>query len=241
MKRSFLLLSLVVFFSSLSISSAENKFIKSAKADLDGDGKVDSVSLSGITESGGFHLKINTASAAGTFDSDPVDGFLVVDIDTQDIYKEIAVHTPGPSDDDEYLIYWYDGKSIQKMDHLSRWPEFLGNGIVYVKNWMGFWSQNNKYVLDKKKRKLYLVPQEFYSVGVEATVKESFPIYKTREYKDVIAYLKPDSKMTLLLCDPSPANKYSSWSYLVKSSAALIGWAKESHFSQKVEGLPIAD
>ncbi|WP_417913656.1 hypothetical protein [Candidatus Electronema sp. JM] len=241
MKRSVLLFSLVILFSSLSTSFAENKFVQSAKVDLDGDGKTDSIVLSGITANGSFHLKINTVSADGKFDSDPVDGFLVIDIDKQDNYKEIAVHTPGPSDDDEYLIYWYDGKSIQKMEHLSRWPEFLGNGIVYVKNWMGFWSQNNKYVLDKKNRKLYEVPQEFYAVGVEATVKESFPIYKTREYKDVVAYLKPETKMTLLVCDPSPAGKYSSWSYLVKSSSGLIGWARENQFSQKVQGLPLAD
>ena len=241
MKRSILLFSLVIFFSSLSTSFAENKFVKSAKADLDGDGKADRIALSGLTPHGDFHLKVNAATIDGKFTIEAADGFIVIDLDKKDKYKEIAVHTPGPSDDHEYIIYSYDGKSIQKMEHLHGASEFLGNGIVYVKQWMGFWAKNNKYVFEQKAKKLYEVPQEFYAVGVEATVKESFPIYKTREYKEVIAYLKPETKMTLLVCDPSPETHNASWSYLLKSSSGLIGWAKENQFSQKVQGLPLAD
>jgi len=74
------------------------------------------------------------------------DGFIIIDIDTSDKYKEIAVHTPGPSDDDEYIIYWYDGNSIKEVGRVSRWPTFPGNGIVYVDDWMGFWMKRDKCI-----------------------------------------------------------------------------------------------
>ncbi|MCI5212227.1 MAG: hypothetical protein D3910_26375 [Candidatus Electrothrix sp. ATG2] len=181
MKRILIFFSIVMLLSNSAGSFAENTFVKSAEVDLNGDGTPEHIRVSEITESGDFLLKIEQASITGKLDSGAADGFIIVDIDTGDKHKEVAVHTPGPSSDDEYLIYWYDGKSIKNTGRLARWPEFLGNGIVHVKNWMGFWSQNNKYVLDKKTRKLHLVPQDMYYVGVEVDVKESFPIYKTRD------------------------------------------------------------
>jgi hypothetical protein len=241
MKQLFIFFSFVIFLNSSASSFAEDKFVESAKVDLDGDGTTEHITISGMTEFGDFLLTIEQTSITGKFDPEAADGFIIVDIDTGDQYKEVAVHTPGPSSDDEYLIYWYDGKSIQNMGRLSRWPEFLGNGIVHVEKWMGFWSQNNKYVLDKKTRKLNPVPQDIYYVGVEVDVKKSFPIYKTRDCKERVAYLKPESKIMLFACDPSSENNYSSWPYLIKSSTNLIGWAKEKDFSQKVEGLPLAD
>ncbi len=227
---------LSVFTISICLAS---DFLKVAKTDLNGDGKVEEISISGITEIGNFILKIDNVSIKGEL-GDEVDGFIIVDIDTKDQYKEIAVHTPGPSDDDEYLIYWYDGKSIKEMGKLMRWPKFPGNGIVLVDNWMGFWQKRDKYVLDNKTRTLYLVPQEFYYVGIEATVKESFPIYKTRTGSEVVANLKPGSKIFILVCDTSPDDYDSHW-YLIKSETGLVGWAALKSFTGKVEGLPWAD
>ena len=242
MKRLLIFFSFIILLNCSVSSFAEEKFVKSAKADLDGNGTTEHITISETTESGDFLLKIEQSSFTGKLELGAADGFILVDIDTGDKYKEVAVHTPGPSSDDEYLIYWYDGNSIKEIGKLSRWPEFLGNGIVHVKNWMGFWAQNNKYVLDKKTRKLKSFPQDMYYVGVEVDVKKSFPIYKTRVCKERVAYLKPESKIMLFACDPSSSEiNSSSWSYLIKSSTNLIGWAKERDFSQKVEGLPLAD
>lgn len=212
-------------------------FVKMVKVDLNGDGKVEEVSIS--IKDMEFLLKVDKASIKGELNGE-VHGFAIVDIDTTDQYKEIAVHTPGDSDDDEYLIYWYDGKAIKEMGKLSRWPEIPGNGIVLVNDWMGFWQKRDKYVLDNKTRTLQLVPQELYYVGIEAAVKESFPIYKTRTGSEIVANLKPDSKIFILVCDPSPADYDSHW-YLIKSETGLVGWATLGSFAGKVEGLPWAD
>jgi hypothetical protein len=163
-----------------------------------------------------------------------------VDIDTSDKYKEIAVHNPGPSEDDEYAIYWYDGKSIKAMGVLSRWPKLFGNGIVLVDDWMGFWSKKDKYVLNKKTRGLELIPQEFYYVGAEATVKEIFPIYETRDGSTIVANLAPKSKILILLCDCSPGEYMDKW-YLIKSETGILGWTRPKPFHEKLDGLNYAD
>lgn len=222
-----------------------------AKVDLDGDGKLEDISISEITEAGEFLLKVDGISIRGRFNvEEAADGFIIVDIDTTDKYKEVAVHTPGPSDDDEYLIYWYDGKSVREMGRMSRWPTFVGNGIVYVDDWMGFWSKRDKYVLDVNKRILKLIPQELYYVGIEAKVIKSFPLYRTREGVEILAHLKPDSKVIILACDPSPTEPKGKkddiddylydW-YLIKSETGLLGWARLKSFEENLKGLPWAD
>jgi hypothetical protein len=204
------------------------EFVWSTQEDLNGDGSIEDITLSPNTEPGTFVLKVDECSAEGKFENilEDADGFIIVDIDETDIYKEVAVHTPGPSSDDEYLIFWYDGKAIKEMGYLSRWPVFYGNGIVNVDAWMGFWSIREKYVLDKKSRTLQQVPQEFYYVGVEAEVIETFPIYKTRSASHVVANLKPKSVCLILVCDPSPVEYGDDW-YLIKYTTGLVGWTQE--------------
>lgn len=249
MKRLAVLVSFICLTFSASWSFAFD-IVKSAKVDLNGDGKTEEISISGVTESGDFVLSVGRVSIKGTLTAGEADGFTIVDIDTTDEYKEIAVHTPGPSDDDEYLIYWYDGKLIKEVGRLSRWPKFFGDGIVHVGDWMGFWSKREKYVLDKKTRILQLVPQELYYVGIEAKVRGSFPIYKTRGDSTIVANLKPPSKVLILLCDPSPTSKgetddyfddyFCDW-YLIKSETGIVGWARLKTFYRRLEGLVWAD
>jgi hypothetical protein len=223
--------------------------VPSASVDLDKDGTIDNVSLSGVKESGEFVLHVNRISREGKLIEGRADGLLIVDVDAADRYREIAVHTPGASDDDEYLVYSYDGKSLKEMGRLSRWPKFIGNGIVLVDGWMGFWKKREKYVLDKTARTLRRVPQEVYHVGAEATVRESFPMYHSREHSDIVARVRPGSKVLILVCDPSPECKtpegeaddyYCDW-YLLRSVTGLTGWARLRSFWDKVEGLPWAD
>jgi hypothetical protein len=217
------------------------EFVWSTQEDLNGDGNIEDIMLSTNTEPGVFVLKIGTCSTKGKFEStlEDTDGFIIVDIDEADTYKEVAVHTPGPSDDDEYLIFWYDGKTIKEVGYVSRWPVFYGNGIVNVDAWMGFWSMREKYVLDKKLRILQRVPQEFYYVGVDAEVIETFPIYKTRGASHVVANLRPKSECLILVCDPSPVQYGDDW-YLIKSTTGLVGWTQEKTMYDKLI-LPWAD
>jgi len=226
-------------------------FVTSAKEDLNGNGKMEQISIYVIE--GTYHnfvLSINEDSIRAKLFSGTPDGFTIVDIDTMDQYQEIAVHTPGPSSDDEYLIFGYNGISIKEMGRLSRWPKFFGNGIVIVKDWMGFWAKKEKYVLNQKARTLQLIPQDLYYVGIETTVRQSFPICRTREDSTVVVDLEPKSKVIVLLCDPSPTHckeemrdviddYYCDW-YFIKSETGIVGWARLKLFWDKL-GLNWAD
>jgi hypothetical protein len=168
------------------------------------------------------------------------DGFAIVDINKGDKYKEIAVHSPGPSDDDEYFIYWYNGSTINEVGQIGRWPRFTGNGIVYVDSWISFWQNTDKYVLTKQRR-LQLVPQPFYYVGVKSTVKKSFPILASRESKSIVANVREGSRIFIVLCDMSSVsqNDYDIW-YMIRSESNLVGWVSESNLIPNTD-LPVAD
>lgn len=207
---------------------------QSATVDLNGDGKPDTIAVKAIAPAGTFRLTINDQSITGKL-SNPTDGLVVVDLLRGDKLQEIDVHTPGPSDDDQHRLFWYDGKTIRPASPLlMRWPEFNANGIVYMNDWMGFWEQTDKYVLNTKTHMLEKVPQEFYYVGKEAKVEKSIPICQTRGNNKVVANLLPKSTVQVLI--------YSNGWYLLKSSTNLTGWIREKEiYGGNFSGLLFAD
>lgn len=242
MKSLTLILCLAVLFANLIAQApvcTDFRFIKNFKTDLNGDGKKDNIVLIETKDTGEFTLKVNKSIIRDKSNAE-IDGFIIVDIDTTDKYQEIAVHTPGESDDDVYLIYWYDGNDIKLMGNLTRWPDFKGDGTVMVGDWMGFWTKWDKYVLDVESRRLKLIPQELYAVNEEATVRESFSIYKSKSAGEIVEVLVPGTRIQILACAVAGGNYLSDW-YLLKTKDNIIGWAKLESFCDKVDGLPWAD
>ncbi|MBN1881897.1 MAG: hypothetical protein JW885_06960 [Deltaproteobacteria bacterium] len=235
----------------LSPQTNPTSFVMSGNADLNGDGRPESITLAPGRSFGEFILSVDGVTTVGMFEFDVTDGFAVVDINASDVYKEIAVHAPGPSDDDEYLVYSFDGASLKEMGRLARWPTFSGNGIVLVDGWMGFWKIRDKYVLDTSTRTLRHVPQDLYAVGVEGHAIKSFPVYRTRSGNEVIANTMPNSNFIILACDTSPtclnaygdADDYSCDWYLIKTVTGLVGWVRCETLMdyETVDGLTWAD
>lgn len=213
--------------------------LQKTNIDLNSDSKSDTISIKTFHGGSRYILSINESKIEGKFEDGECDGFAIVDIDVTDKFKEIAVHTPGSSDDDVYVFYYYDGNSILKMGELSRWPEINGNGIVYVNDWMNFWKKTDKYTLNKVTRNFIKTYQEFYYVGVEVTVKKSLQIYRTREFKDPVATLKEKSKITILICDVS--ENFGKNLYLIKSEMNLLGWCSEPLLIENTQDIPLAD
>lgn len=133
----------------------------SIKEDLDGDGIPENISIYKICNSNQFFLRIGEIYKE--VEDVWVGGFLVVDIDTNDGYKEVFVHNSEPSD--VYIAFSYDGKEIKKMARLTRWPRIHGSGEVDVYNWVDCWHIKEKYVLNQETRTLDLLPQELYDVN----------------------------------------------------------------------------
>ena len=215
-------------FCALPIHSENITF--DASADLDGDGKEDAIHLS-IGSEGEYALEINTVSITGKL---PDPGSLcdeakyrldIIDIDKTDRYQEVKILQYSGVDscmDFTHNILWYSGSFIKLMWALEgQSPSFSGYGIVLVSEWISFWLKTDKYVLDPKTRTMVFVPQAFYYVGVEATVDQSIPIFRTTACKDVVANLRKGSTCSILLYDQT------SGCYLIKSTTGLVGWTGE--------------
>ncbi|XXF75675.1 hypothetical protein P2318_21750 [Myxococcaceae bacterium GXIMD 01537] len=208
-------------------------------ADLDGDGKPETVSVQWKEGDSQFVLKVGGATVRGDAKDTELGEVTVVDLDSGDKRKEVAVST-GLSDYDHRVhLFAYDGKGLKALGTLPALTEARGNGIVLSDTWQGFWNQRDKYVLDAKAGKLTMVPQELYAVGHEATVKDSFPLARGRTDKAPLAQLAKGSRITILAATPVGPGTPERL-YLVKSSTGLLGWATPDDLGKHTEGLPWA-
>jgi hypothetical protein len=92
-----------------------------ASYDLDTDGKDDDIKI-GLIESNGnakSYIQVNNAKQYFYVD-DPNDGEVhVIDLDKNDKYLEIACFDAGPSGDDSYDLFRYDGTNIYRLGSID--------------------------------------------------------------------------------------------------------------------------
>ncbi|WP_257446944.1 hypothetical protein [Archangium lipolyticum] len=207
--------------------------VKSTSADLDGDGKPEAISIQWKEGDSQFVLKVGAATLRGKADDTEVHGVTVIDIDGGDKWKEVSVHTGLTDSDASSTIYGFDGKALRELGRVRALSEVRGNAIVLSDSWMGFWNRREKYALDRKAWKLTLVPQELYYVGVETSVKQSFPIVRSRTDSAPVANLAQSSKILVLAASIGPKDK-EPW-YLVKSSTGLLGWTRQRDLAEKTD------
>lgn len=226
----------------MSVLASPPRFLKKATVDLNGDGRKEKISLSTDEKKESFTLTINGVRISGKMLSS-YDGFQIVDIDKKDKLEEIAFHSPGPSEDDEYWIYRFYGKSIEFMGYFPGRPTFTGKRVVFVRDWMDFWWKTDKYVLTGNQKMLQLVPQKSYSVGKVTTVTKNTPIYKTKTMgSKIVTELKPSSKVTILQYWPTRSiGNDQTGRYLVMASNGLAGWTDFNSISLNFSGLDFAD
>lgn len=219
------------------LAHAQGEPTKSASVDLNGDGKPEAVSLTWDEARDEFVLKAGSATIRGGTDGNAPEGFVVVDLDSSDKRKELVVSTGQTDYDKQQHLYAFDGKALKSIGNVPALTEAKGNGIILSDSWQGFWNRRDKYALDKKGN-VTEVPQELYAVGVEATVKQPFPLARSRTDKSAVATLAQGSKIQVLAAAPlGPPGEYL---YLVKSATGLLGWATAKDLTGKTEGLPLA-
>lgn len=224
---------------------AAAKPVTSTVADLDGNGRKEKVWITTVKDAKNRpdYFILHVGKAEARIDDEQLDGLVIIDIDRSDKCQEIDVQTYGGSDATHHSIYWFDGKSIRQMANLYWKADYKGNGIVLNSGWTGFVEIINKYVLDKKSRKLVLVPQEMYYVGTKHKVTQSFPVYYSRQSKSVVANVEKNSVITALVYVPDSASSnpqkhdvMQEW-FLVKTQSGLLGWARLQTLAQYVEGM----
>src|SRR5687768_3831618 len=104
--------------------------VKSTSADLNGDGKPEAISVD---------WKV---------DDSEVRGITVVDLDSGDKFKEVAVHMGLTDSDASVTVYGFDGKALKELGNVHALTEARGNGIILSDTWVGFWNLRQKYTLD---------------------------------------------------------------------------------------------
>jgi len=151
----------------------------------------------------------------------------VMDINPDDKYKEIFIHTPGPSSDDNYLVLYFDGRNIKKSGEIERWIRYVGKGTVIIDNWAGFWVSTEKYILDKN-HLLKPVPQKIYYVDVKVTPVRDFIIYNDPFSQKEIGKINAGENITVLSYESRKRREKpydpNAW-YLILSEKRILGWA----------------
>ncbi|QSQ11931.1 hypothetical protein [Myxococcus landrumensis] len=223
-----------------SVHAEEQALVQSTSADLNGDGKPEAIAVKGNENNGDFDFVLTVGTATHRMKvGAEVLGLSLLDLDSSDKLKEVAVHSGMTDTDTLAFVFRYDGKSLKPLGSVPALTEVKGNGVILSDSWRGFWNGRDKYAVDPKTQQLALVPQEFYYVGQEATVRESFPITQTRSDKKPVAQLAVGSKIQVVAATrvPVPGSPHTAFAYLVKSSTGLMGWTTPEVLAAKTDGL----
>ena len=216
---------------------------KRISVDLNDNKKEDIVKLTLIEDEYGwrnFILTINDDSVHGKH-SYNVNGFLIIDLDTSDKFKEVAVYTPNANGPDEYIIYKYD-KQIKEIGKIESYATFPGNGKIIIETEMMFWTKTDTVTYNPEFCDLVYYPQKLYKINIEADVLESFSLYSDRENFIVIEELDINDEVIVMSCDTSPfcdevlSNSYGYYDwYQIKTESDEIGWAQLKSFLYKLD------
>ncbi|AGC41389.1 hypothetical protein MYSTI_00030 [Myxococcus stipitatus DSM 14675] len=240
--RSVLAVMAFTLLTSPSVHAEEPQaLVQSTTADLNGDGKPEAISVKGYENNGDFDFVLTVGVSVHRMKvGSEVLGLSLLDLDSSDKFKEVAVHSGMTDTDNIAIVFRYDDRNLKPLGTVPALTEVKGNGIILSDSWRGFWNGRDKYVVDPKTQKLTLVPQEFYYVGQEATVRESFPITQTRSDKKPVAQLAVGSRIQVVAAARVPGSPHTAFAYLVKSSTGLMGWTTPEVLSAKTDGLPWA-
>jgi hypothetical protein len=206
---------------------------KSLTADLDGDGKPESIAVKPL---GGesYQLTVGGTSLTAKLPKGTSEllGVRVASI-TGDKVKQVFVIGFAESDSHGAQVYSYTNKTLRLLGEVPFDPDVTGNGALYGEVWMGFWSRHEKYVLENGK--IRHVPQELYAVGQKVKVKQPF-VLLTRRGGESLATLGVGNAIEIIACARIPDPQDNDW-YLVRSEKGLLGWARLATFRDRVEGL----
>ena len=200
---------------------------KSVSIDLNGDKKKDKIIFTCNAEYGDYTLSINGAKVKGK--GIGLEGnFRVIDINTKDKYKEIAIQEFGESDDIAMSIYSYDGKKVKLMRFLDGYDTSINKtGGIYTNargSILCTWFYKDYYKLTSK-HTIQHVSCTSYPMNLKVTVKKPISLKVSPSNSKTKVILKKGEKVTIVSSD----NK--KWC-LVKNSKGVKGWFAIYNFDQ---------
>ncbi|MGB4589401.1 MAG: SH3 domain-containing protein [Clostridiaceae bacterium] len=230
-----------------NIPHEENGFIQkiSTSADLDGDGKVESIDLmvkKSLNEGEVNAIELHVGEQKIPYEGEMIDPmFKVVDISNKDKYLEIAISEEGPSSDYTTVFYRYDGKKLSELSKISgflgKYPGMDTRGSVLIDH-SGFvktksrgeilqtWFYDDTYLLNENDE-LVKVKKDIYEMNTEVEVIKEITLKQSKESEANGITLKVGEKVTLDQTDNM------SWCR-VTNSKGDIGWFEVKNFYEIV-------
>jgi len=248
-------LALIIFLSANLFAGTKDTTVS---GDLNFDSIIDVVKVSFVTNDGlysylegPFTVDINGTVYTDKCEEAEVFDVKIVGIGPDALNPAVMVSCFGTGDVGEYFFYEIKNKKIVSLGSIKVWgsAEVPGNGKILTNAWMGFWSLQGEYAIDKESGKLMMFKKDTYDVNIEGMVKTTFKIFKSREdNSEVVQNLKPGTKLTFLKCDISPVCKneggyddeYDCDWYFLKTQGGTEGWVRFKDFKNSVEDLPWA-
>lgn len=229
--RHLLLLAGLALVPVVASARADPQYVWRTSKDLDGDGRREAISLTLENEARGiFTVHVGGEQVRDRL-GEGLRGLRIVDVDRRDRYKEIAVHTDGPSDDYAELLLWYDGKHLHRVGLVEGWVEVAGDGRVVGREHHEFWTLPRPYRLGRDHR-LREVPQRYYGLDVAANVLRPFALYREATRRSAVATVRPGARVRLLRYDSRRDVYYG------RTDRGVYGWLR---VTPELMALPYAD
>lgn len=218
--------------------------------DVDGDGikEIISVTFTGKKDRDvhNYIININGEQYRGSFPYDGIVSAEIIDIDKSDGQKEILVRFDGETDDVLESFFIYDN-GIKKMGEVwgSSVSEIPGDGIVTIFQWMGFWSRDARYKLERS----VLVPiVEEYKLDIKSNVAETMvlraaPSAGSRISATLGAETKIELQKVIIVsdkCFTSDGNERDCEWYYIESEDGESGWIEYGNLVKGTMDLPWA-
>jgi hypothetical protein len=220
-------------------SQAQEEGLFRAVVDLNGDGKSEIVQLL-ENDNYQYILEVNELRQKVSFG---MEGFMIIDLDTTDTFKEISVFTSGASDDFEYEIFRFQSNELHLLGHLQGWMTVNGDGTLFTDNGEGFWGRRDVYFLNNDILGLGKHPHKNeYFVGVNAKVKNSFQLFNDLNTLEPFIWIKPETNITVLTATLwETENENFEFIYQIVTEDGLLGYTKLMPLLENTEGLIMAD
>lgn len=214
-------------------------------ADLDSDGKHETVSLS-TSGTGYFQrywLKVGTKVFSDEFfGMDGVPKVKIIRIDTSEKLNQILVSTSGPVGCSYVILGFNQSKVSRLLEHANdcEEPRIRGNGVETF-SWEGFWYRRDHYTIDSSGTKLTPINQGVYPITLlrdKASVTEAIGVVKQS-----IALQPADCKVTKISTgERVVVNRYDrpNKRYFLRRKSNNCGWIPEADLPHMVDGLPWA-
>lgn len=198
-----------------------------ASADLDGDGNAEWVRFTGYGHDRNAldHFVLDVNGVLHVQRGEGLSGrFFIVDIDSSDAFREIAVTESGPSDDPRTYFFRYATGTLISIgdipDGVAGPPAVDGSGTIHA-TCRGFalqtWFYPCEYRLDRFTHRLEKGPAPYRPMGTAVTMKVELPLWTAPGEAEVCGVLHPGDRAVIVKSDDQ------SWCFL-QAENGTRGW-----------------